>query len=179
MDLRHLRRLAALIGAGALAAGGAAVAAGGPQPEPPDEATAGRSAVDEPQDAEGEHGAAPDGASRGSAAAGGGDDVVDVTADPAANHHGRTVSGFATGTDLEGREKGEAIADLASSNRQDSGNASTEEQGTSTQATAAHDQAAEDLRDVPDDSDGPEGSRETGEEASADGRANAGDRDDS
>lgn len=39
--------------------------------------------------------------------------------------HGYAVSGLATSTDLEGRDKGEAISDLASSNAQSGGAATT------------------------------------------------------
>lgn len=181
MQRKQLRRLAALIGAGVLATGGAAVAADRHLPDDlPDEAQAeetGTADVSEDTD--------------GTDEADGTDDVtaddIEIQADPEANDHGQAVSTFARETALEGRERGLAIAELGSSNaaadeaevEEAEESDAAEDDGSAEPPTTdddADDAEGDDAEDDTDDTEEqPEGSSETSEEASADGRANADD----
>lgn len=165
MNPQAIRRMSALVGAGVLTLGAAAFAAAGQLPDDlPEQARVSESATtrtstqseqadqtdqvdDGRQDAHADLQA--DLAS----------DDVTAEADPEANDHGQTVSTFAQETDLEGRERGQAVAELASANRAD----------------VTSDEATDDApvaQDAPAENDGP---RATGERASAEGQARAGD----
>lgn len=196
MNPKRLRRLAALMSAGVLVTGGAAVAASGSLPDLPGEAQAGEHVTTDTADQDGEdagQASVQDDAEDGIETK----DDAEAQADPAANDHGQEVSTFAQETSLEGRAKGQAIAELASSNRQDDGQAATAgdtEDADDDEGELSSEEADRDDGDEADDADGvedadadsdddaddgdAEGSEETGEEAAEDGRANA-DRDDS
>lgn len=169
MNPTSIPRLSAAIGAGALTVGGAAFAATSQLPDDlPDRARAGEHAT-APTRTEAEQAGAVEQAERGENADAdlASDDVTSET-DPEANDHGQTVSTFARETDLEGREKGQAVAERASAHRADVTSDEATENARVAGDAADEDAAAED-----------DGSRETGEQASAEGRARAGDaRDD-
>jgi hypothetical protein len=80
------------------------------------------------------------------------EDETDDAGDAAADTHGAVVSEFARTTELEGREKGQAIADLAKQNAGDDDEADTDDDGAKPAVTGA-DRAAQAKAGHGDDTD--------------------------